>query len=99
MVQLISHFYNKSNNLTFEDSVIAALVEVVGAFGIVVMSLDFHEVIIAPEMGSVIVLGIGESECSIASDVTPIVEQKRNVIYLDDNELAAIGKKTITFQK
>ena len=94
LVQLISLIYNKSKNLTFEDSIRAALSEVVGAYGIVVISSDFPEKIITAKMGSPIVIGVGKSEYFVASDATPIVEHTRNVIYLDDNEFAVIDKKT-----
>ena len=53
----------------------------------------FLKKIIAAKMGSPIVLGIGENECFVASDATPIIEHTRNVIYLDDNEFAVIGEK------
>ena len=92
LVQLISLIYNKSRHLSFEDSVRAALKEVVGAYGISIMCSDFPEMIIAARMGSPLVLGLGEDEYFLASDASPIVEHTRNVIYLEDGEIAVINK-------
>ena len=92
LVQLISLIYHKSKKLSFQDSVRAALNEVVGAYGIAVVCSDYPEMIISARMGSPLVLGLGEDEYFIASDVSPIVEHTRNVIYLDDGEMAIIHK-------
>ena len=90
LVQLISLIYHKSEKLSFQDSVRAALREVVGAYGIAVICSDFPEMMISARMGSPLVLGLGEDEYFIASDASPIVEHTRNVIYLDDGEIAII---------
>ena len=92
LVQLISLIYNKSKNLSFQDSVRAALREVVGAYGIAVICSDFPEMVISARMGSPLVLGLGDEEYFIASDASPIVEHTRNVIYLDDGEMAVVNK-------
>jgi glucosamine--fructose-6-phosphate aminotransferase (isomerizing) len=93
IVQLISElYYNNDEKLTFEDSVRAALQEVVGAYGIVVLCSDEPNKIIAARMGSPLVLGVGEKEYYLASDSSPIIEHTRNVIYLDDDEFVVIDK-------
>ncbi|MFL2998673.1 MAG: glutamine--fructose-6-phosphate transaminase (isomerizing) [Candidatus Neomarinimicrobiota bacterium] len=92
LVQLISLIYNKSKKLTFQDSVRAALREVIGAYGIAVICSDFPEMVISARMGSPLVLGLGDEEYFIASDASPIVEHTRNVIYLDDGEMAVVNK-------
>ncbi len=101
IVQLISELYynNDNENLTFEDAVRAALQEVVGAYGVVVICKDEPGKIIAARMGSPLVLGVGEGEFLIASDASPIVEHTRNVIYLDDNELVSIKDKKFSISK
>ena len=99
LVQLISLIYNRSQNLSFEDSVRAALKEVVGAYGIAVICSDFPEKIIAAKMGSPLVIGLGKNEYFLASDASPIVEYTRNVIYLDDGELAVINKNKYYISK
>ena len=93
IVQLISELYYNNEKLTFEDSVRAALQEVVGAYGIVVLCADEPNKIIAARMGSPLVLGVGEGEYFLASDASPIIEHTRNVIYLDDNEFVIIDNE------
>ena len=100
LVQLISElYYNNSEKLSFEDAVRAALQEVVGAYGIVVICEDEPGKIIAARLGSPLVLGVGEGEFLIASDASPIVEYTRNVIYLDDNELVLIEDEKFSISK
>ena len=91
LVQLISEIYNNGKEqLDFKDAVKAALQEVVGAYGIVVMCSDEPDSLFAARMGSPLVLGIGEEEFLFASDASPIIEYTRNVIYLDDGEFVVI---------
>ena len=88
--QLISALYYNGDKITFEEAVRAALQDVVGAFGIVVICSDEPETMIAARMGSPLVLGIGDGEYFLASDASPIVEHTRNVIYLDDGEMVKL---------
>ena len=48
---------------------------------------------IAARKGSPLVIGVGEEEYYVASDVSPIIEYTRNVVYLEDGEIALINKK------
>ena len=100
LVQLISElYYNNNEKLSFEDAVRAALQEVIGAYGIVVICEDEPGKIIAARMGSPLVLGVGDGEFLIASDASPIIEYTRNVIYLDDNELVLIEDENFSISK
>ena len=91
LVQLISElYYNNDEKIGFESAVKAALQEVVGAYGIVVICSDEPNTMIAARMGSPLVLGVGEGEYLLASDASPIIEYTRNVIYLDDDEFVKI---------
>ena len=100
LVQLISElYYNNNEKLSFEDAVRAALQEVIGAYGIVVICEDEPRKIIAARMGSPLVLGVGDDEFLIASDASPIIEYTRNVIYLDDNELVLIEDNKFSISK
>ena len=69
-----------------------ALNEVIGAYAIVVMSKDNPDKLLAAKKGSPLVIGIGENEYFLASDATPIVEYTKNVVYLEDEEIAVIRK-------
>jgi glutamine---fructose-6-phosphate transaminase (isomerizing) len=73
-----------------EEAVRMALSEVVGAYAIVILSKNHPNKIIAARKGSPIVVGIGKDEYFVASDATPIVEYTKNVIYLNDGEVAII---------
>ena len=74
------------------EAVRIALNSVVGAYAIVVMSDDNPDQLIAAKKGSPLVIGIGEKEFFIASDATPIVEHTKNVVYLEDYEIAIINR-------
>ena len=94
LVHLISTIYYQDNILSFEDAVRAALQEVVGAYGIVVMCTDEPDTLIAARMGSPLVLGVGENEYFLASDASPIVGYTRNVIYFEDGEMVKLTKSS-----
>ncbi len=89
LVHLIEDI-QKSENLDLVDAVRAALHEVVGAYAVVLMSEDHPNMLIAARKGSPLVIGIGQNELFVASDPTPIVEHTRNVVYLNDEEIAVM---------
>lgn len=89
LVQFIGYLYKKEK-LDFVEIVRLSLKEVVGAYGIVVMCEDAPETIIAARFGSPLLLGIGDNEYFVASDSSPIIEYTRNIIFLDEGELAVI---------
>ena len=92
LVNLISMIYYQDDDISFQDAVRAALGEVVGAYGIATICLDEPDKIIIAKLGSPLVIGIGDKEYFIASDASPIIEHTRNVIYLDDGEMACITR-------
>ncbi len=74
------------------EAVRISLNQVVGAYAIVVIDKNKPDMLIAAKKGSPLVIGIGEGEFFIASDATPIVEYTKNVVYLDDEEVATINR-------
>jgi glucosamine--fructose-6-phosphate aminotransferase (isomerizing) len=82
----------EETKLDLREAVRLALNEVVGAYAIVIMSKDEPDQLIAARKGSPLVLGVGDKEYFIASDASPIVEYTKNVIYLNDNEIAYIKR-------
>ena len=98
VVQLISSIY-KQNGLTLEEAVRAALQKVVGAYGIVLVSKDEPDKLIAARFGSPLVVGIGEGEYFVASDAAPIIEYTRKVVYLDEGEMAIISGGELIIKK
>ena len=91
LVQLISHIYS-TQKIDFSEAVRLSLNEVVGAYGIVTMSNDNPNEIVAARLGSPLIIGIGKDEYFIASDSSPIIEYTRNIIILDEGEMAIISK-------
>ena len=91
LIHLIENI-KKEANLTLNEAVQLALKEVIGAYAIVIIDKNNPCEIIAARKGSPMVIGIGEGEYFIASDATPIVEYTKNVIYLNDNEIAYIKR-------
>ena len=92
LVQLIGYFYNQGK-LSFEESVRAALQRVDGAYGIVVLNIDFPEMMIAARKGSPLVLGLKQGEFFIASDISPIIKHTKKIIYLNEGEMIVINKE------
>jgi glucosamine--fructose-6-phosphate aminotransferase (isomerizing) len=87
---LIDSFLVKGYNLS--KSVQMALNEVDGTYGLAVIYSKEPNKIIAARKGSPLVIGLGEEENFIASDVSPLLAYTKNVIYLDDGEFAEIYK-------
>ncbi len=90
LVQLISAFYEITHDL--EQSVRLALHEVDGTFGLVVLSNREPDKLIAARRGSPLVLGINDGEYFIASDASAIVGHTRQVIFLEDDDVATITR-------
>jgi len=91
--EVLIHFIEdikEHNNVALEEAVRLALTKVVGAYAIVVMSLEDPSLLIAARKGSPLVLGIGKDEFFMASDATPIIEYTNEVVYLNDQEIAVI---------
>ncbi len=76
------------------EAVRIALNQVIGAYAIVVVAANDPDTLIAARKGSPLVIGIGTDEYFVASDATPIVEHTKNVVYLDDEEVALIHRNS-----
>jgi glucosamine--fructose-6-phosphate aminotransferase (isomerizing) len=75
---------------SLEDAVIRSLRRVEGAYGLVVLDTKNADQLVVARNGSPIVLGLGENEMFVASDVAALVRYTRQVIYLEDGEVATI---------
>jgi glucosamine--fructose-6-phosphate aminotransferase (isomerizing) len=87
---LIDSFLNKGYNLS--RSVQMALNEVDGTYGLAVIYAKEPDKILVARKGSPLVIGLGEGENFIASDVSAILAHTKQVIYLDDGEFAEVSK-------
>ncbi|MDP3115140.1 MAG: glutamine--fructose-6-phosphate transaminase (isomerizing) [Candidatus Cloacimonadaceae bacterium] len=90
IVHLIEQFITTEPSL--EDAVREALKRVEGTYGLVVISKNDPDKLIAVRMGSPLIIGINDNEHFIASDVSAIVIHTKNVIYLQDNEICIIHR-------
>jgi len=82
----------KNEKVDLVEAVRIALNMVIGAYAIAIVSQDHPDLLIAARKGSPLVIGVGEGEIFLASDATPLVEYTKNVIYLDDEEIAVIPR-------
>ncbi len=79
--------------LRLEQAVGAALRSVEGTYGIAVLYDGEPATVIGARHGSPLVVGIGDGEYFLASDVAPIVQHTRQVVYLDDGEMAVLTRE------
>jgi len=91
LVQLIEYI-KLQNNCSLLDAVRAALKQVVGAYAIAVIERNNMDEIIAARKSSPLVVGLGENEVFLGSDATPFVEYTKNVVYLNDEQIAVIRR-------
>jgi glutamine---fructose-6-phosphate transaminase (isomerizing) len=95
LIHFIEDIQERSGCL-LEEAVRLAMKEVVGAYAIVVMTSDNPTQLIAARKGSPLVIGVGDDEYFFASDATPIIEYTKEVIYLNDYEIAIVRQGTLT---
>ena len=97
LIHLIEDIMQNAN-LNLQEAVRVALKQVVGAYAIVILSKNHPEHLIAARKGSPLVVGIGaeRGEFFLASDATPIVEYTRQVVYLNDGEIAVVENQELT---
>jgi len=93
LVQFISYIY-KTKKLDFYNTVKVVLKEVKGTYGIAVMCKNEPEKLVAAKNGSPLLIGIGKNENFLASDASAILDETRNIFYLEDGEIAEITKES-----
>ena len=99
LINLIEYVKIKEN-IKLGEAVQIALNQVIGAYAIAVIDNDKPDEIVVAKLGSPLCIGVGKDEHFIGSDVTPFIEFTKNVIYLEDGELAIIrNHKDTLFRK
>ena len=93
LCNLIAYHYAKEPKATngdsrFVESVRKTLGHAEGTYGIVIMALDAPGELVTARKGSPLILGLGDGESLVASDVSAIVSRTQNVVYLKDGEIA-----------
>jgi glucosamine--fructose-6-phosphate aminotransferase (isomerizing) len=90
--EVLAHLIQECFEGNLEEAVIEALRQVEGTYGIaVISSVDAHK-IVAARKGSPLLVGLGDNEYFIASDVSAILAHTRQVVYLDDGEMAVLDR-------
>ncbi|MEO6878553.1 MAG: glutamine--fructose-6-phosphate aminotransferase, partial [Gemmatimonadaceae bacterium] len=84
--EVLAHLIEEHFETTLEDAVMDALNLVEGTYGIAVVSSRDKDKIVAARKGSPLLIGVGEGEYFVASDVAAILAYTREVVYLDDGE-------------
>lgn len=89
LVKLIGYFYKKYGD--FKEAFSSALKRVEGAYGIAAICTDEPKKLYAARLGSPLIIGVGDCESFVASDVAALVIHTKSVIYLEDHQLAVIS--------
>lgn len=90
--EVLSHLIETAYAGNLEAAVIEALRQVDGTYGIAVISSDEKDKIVAARKGSPLLVGIGDGEFFVASDASAILAHTRQVVYLDDGDIAVVTR-------
>jgi glucosamine--fructose-6-phosphate aminotransferase (isomerizing) len=94
--EVIAHLIEEAFDGNLEDAVIEALWQIEGTYGIAVVSSEDKNKIVAARKGSPLLIGLGDGEYYVASDVSAILAQTREVVYLDDGDIAVLTRDGYT---
>lgn len=93
IVHLIEKYYK---NGSLENAVRRALKMLVGSFAIVVVSKSEPEKLVAARFGSPLIVGVGEREKFIASDIPAVLEHTKDIIFLDEREVVIVTREQVS---
>ena len=91
--EVIAHLIQEAFTSTLEEAVLDALAQIEGTYGIAVVSSRDPNKIVAARLGSPLLIGLGDGEFYVASDVSAILAHTRQVVYLDDGDIAVLDRK------
>jgi glutamine---fructose-6-phosphate transaminase (isomerizing) len=94
VAHLIGH-YKEKENLSLEQAVRKTVQELRGIFALSIISVDEPDTIIAVREGPPVVIGLGDGEFFVASDIPPILQHTRDVFFLGDKEIAVLTKDSV----
>ena len=93
--EVIAHLFDYYYNGDVVDTMIKVTERVEGSYALGVLCADYPDRFIAVRKASPLIVGIGDNENFIASDVTAILSHTRNVYYLDDDEIVVLAKDSV----
>jgi glucosamine--fructose-6-phosphate aminotransferase (isomerizing) len=94
VAHLIGHYVD-TDGLSLEAAVRKAVAELRGIFALAIISVDEPDTIIAVREGPPVVIGLGDGEFFVASDIPPILQHTRDVFFLGDREIAVLMKDSV----
>jgi glutamine---fructose-6-phosphate transaminase (isomerizing) len=94
VAHLIGH-YKDTENLSLEHAVRKAVKELRGIFAMSIISIDEPDTIVSVREGPPVVIGLGDGEFFVASDVPPILAHTRDMFFLGDREIAVLTKDSV----
>ena len=94
--EVLAHLVARSEADTLEAKVADALGRIEGTYGIAVLHLDFPDRIVVARNGSPLIIGVGDKEMHVASDLAALVRYTTTVAHLDDGEMATITSSGFT---
>jgi len=96
--EVIVHLIEKYFQGCLEEATLKAVRELEGAFAVAVISSQDPDKIVAAKMGPPIVVGLGDKENFVSSDINPILAYTKKVVFLEDEELAVIEPGGVKFK-
>ena len=94
--EVIAHLVARSDAETLEGKVRDALADIEGTYGIAVLHAGFPDRIVVARNGSPLIIGVGDREMWVASDLAALVRHTTTVAHLDDGELATVTASGFT---
>jgi glucosamine--fructose-6-phosphate aminotransferase (isomerizing) len=88
--EVIAHLIAAAPADSLEAAVVHALQQITGTHGLVVIDTEHPDRMVVARLGSPIILGIGDKEMHVASDIAALVRYTKQVVHLDDYELATV---------
>ncbi|MCW2853138.1 MAG: glutamine--fructose-6-phosphate transaminase [Nocardioides sp.] len=88
--EVLAHLVARSTAETLEERVAEALAAIEGTYGVAVLHADFPDRIVVARNGSPLIIGVGEKEMHVASDLGALVRYTTTVAHLDDGEMATV---------
>ncbi len=96
IAHLINKYYVPGKIENLIDAILKVLTKINGSYALAIICEDFPDKLIGVRKDNPLVIGLGENENFIASDITAIVNYTRDVYFLDDEQIALLDSKNVT---